>query len=97
MFNYNTVWSWKEYREIYQKAWEFDKMLPPKARKFRILNLSYQYDWNNFSGQKTPDNMAKVFYQGTLDKFRREIIENEVLKKGEKLLALVGTPHAFTK
>ncbi|HEX5788872.1 MAG TPA: ChaN family lipoprotein [Woeseiaceae bacterium] len=97
MFNYNTVWSWREYRDIYRKVQAFNRTLPAGAERFRVLNLSYRYDWRGFEGQRTPANMARVFHKGTADKYRSELIEREVLGKGEKILALVGTPHAFTR
>lgn len=97
MFNYNVGWGYKEYIEAYQKVWGFNKNLPPGARKFRILNLSYQYDWTKFDGARTPKSMQQVFHKGTADKYRAELIEREILQKSEKMLALVGTPHAYTR
>ena len=97
MFSYNVAWAWKEYMDIYRRAWEFNRTLPPGAKRFRILNISYRYNWEGFEGKRTPDNMAKVFYKGTIDKYRAELIEHEIVRKKEKLLALVGTAHAYTK
>jgi hypothetical protein len=45
MFHYNTGWAYQEYLEIYRMAWSFNRSLPASVRKFRILNLSYQYNW----------------------------------------------------
>lgn len=45
MFYYNVGWAYKEYTDIYRKVWEFNKTLPADKKKFRIVNLSYQYDW----------------------------------------------------
>ncbi|GET24520.1 hypothetical protein NT017_08490 [Prolixibacter sp. NT017] len=97
MYYYNVGWAYKAYQNIYKAAWTFNRSLPANARKFRILNLSYQYHWQGFSGQRTPENMAKVFYKGTPDKFRAEIVKKEVLDRHEKALLLVGVAHAFTK
>jgi len=97
MFHYNVAWAFQEYMDVYRKAWAFNKTLPKGSRRFRILNLSYVYNWEGFAGRRTPENMAQVFYKGTADKFRAELIENQVLSKGEKILALVGTPHAYTR
>lgn len=41
--------------------------------------------------------MKEVFSKGSTDYFRANLIENEVLNKNEKILTLVGTPHAYTK
>ncbi|MEP7129461.1 MAG: ChaN family lipoprotein [Chitinophagales bacterium] len=97
MFHYNVAWAFQEYRDVYKKAWEFNRTLPQSARKFRIINLSYHYNWEGFEAPRTPENMATVFYKGTADKYRADLIEKEFFAKGEKILALVGTPHAYTQ
>ena len=98
MFTYNCTWGYQEYVDIYKAAWRLNRSLPQDAPKFRILNLSYIFRWDKFTpGPRNPENVAAVFTRGTVDKFRAEIIEQEVLQKGEKVLALVGTTHAFTK
>jgi len=97
MFSYNTGWAYQEYMDIYRATWEFNQSLPREAIRFRILNISYRYNWLEFKGQRTPDNMAKVFYRGTADKYRAELIENVILGNKQKILLLVGTPHAFTR
>jgi len=51
MFNYNPGWAFKEYMEIYRCAWAYNQTLTKNERKFRILNLSYKYNWATFSGQ----------------------------------------------
>jgi hypothetical protein len=32
--------------------------------------LSYKYNWAAFSGQRTPENMKNVFYNGNIEFFR---------------------------
>jgi len=97
MFNYNPGWAFKEYMDIYKYAWEFNKNLKKNERKFTILNLSYKFDWSSFSGQRTPENMKRVFYKGNTEVFRFKIVEKEILKKNEKILIITGDVHAFTK
>jgi hypothetical protein len=97
MFSYNAGWAFKEYTDIHYAAWRFNRTLPAGAKKFRILNLSYKYNWRGFTPPRTPENMAKVFTKGTSDKFRAEIIEHEIIEKQEKILVLTGTPHAYTR
>lgn len=96
MFNYNTTWGYKEYIDIYRVAWELNHALPEEAPKFRIVNLSYCFNWEGFT-DRTSISMKKVFSKGPPDKFRADVIEFEVLDKDQKILALVGTPHAFTR
>lgn len=97
MFNYNPGWAFQEYMDIYRSAWTFNKTLDKFARKFRILNLSYKYDWTAFSGQRTPENMNRVFYKGNTEVFRFNIVEKEIIFKNEKIIILTGDVHAFTK
>lgn len=97
MFTYNVAWGFQEYLDVCKAAWAFNRTLPAGARPFRILNLSYIYHWEKYTGARTPESMQQVFPKGTADKFRMEVIEREVLQRGDKLLALVGTPHAYTR
>jgi hypothetical protein len=97
MFNYNSGWVFKGYTDLYKAAWVFNKTVPKSAKKFRILNLSYRYNWSSFSGYRTPEKMKKVFYKGNTEVYRFGIVEKEIMAKGEKLLILTGDIHAFTK
>ncbi len=97
-FYYNVGWAYKEYFDIYKAVWEFNKTLKPDAKKFRIVNLSYQYRWENFKGgARTPENMKAVFNLGTPDQFRTEIIKKEIIDKNEKALIYMGHVHVFKK
>ncbi|MBQ4819588.1 ChaN family lipoprotein [Aquimarina sp. MMG016] len=97
MYFYNVGWAYREYMDIYKTVWKFNTNLSPDQRKFRILNISYQYDWSEFEGTPTPENMSNVFYKGTPNKFRTEVITKEIVSKEDKIVLLVGTPHAYTK
>ena len=96
MFNYNTGWAFREYMDIYRAAWMFNRTLPPNARTFRVLNLSYRYDWTDAPVVRTPENARHIYHRGPVDVFRAEVVRREVLDRGEKILILTGTPHAFT-
>ena len=96
MFNYNTRWAIVEYMNIYKAAWEWNRSLPEQARRFRILNISYRYNWAAFEKVRTPENMKKVFPLGNTEDFRCALLEREVLSCHEKILVLTGTIHAFT-
>jgi hypothetical protein len=97
MFRYNTMWSWKEYRNLYRAAWAFNRALAPGDRPFRIINMSYIYDWRGYTGATTPQDLKRVFPRGVVDAFRADIIAREILDRGEKALVLTGTLHAFTR
>lgn len=96
MFNYNVGWAFKEYLDVYRTAWAFNRTLANSARKFRILNLSYKYDWVKAPTVRTPENARQIYLQGPVDAYRAELIRREILDKSEKILILTGTPHSFT-
>jgi len=97
MFNYNSGWVFKGYTDLYKAVWSFNKTVPKSAKKFRILNLSYRYNWPSFSGYRTPEKMKKVFYKGNTEVYRFGIVEKEIIAKGEKILIFTGDIHAFTR
>ncbi len=97
MYYYHAGWAYNEYMDLYKAAWKLNKSLPKGAKKFRIVNLSYQFDWGSFVGPRTPKSLAKVFKNGPPDSFRAKIVQNEVIARKEKILLIVGVPHAFTK
>ncbi|MBH0166801.1 hypothetical protein IHV12_17930 [Fictibacillus sp. 7GRE50] len=97
IFNYNVKWPYKEYWDLYRAAWELNSKLEKGDRKFRIINLSYKYNWKDFSGVRTPESCSKVFYKGNTEKYRFQIIEDEIIKKNERIVILTGTVHAFTR
>lgn len=98
MFNYDVGWAFKEYMDIYRAAWRLNRSLPAGARKFRILNLSYKYDWSGYQGIRTPVTIARVFHQGNTETYRAALLRREILDRpGEKILLLTGTIHALTR
>ena len=97
MFNYNSGWVFKGYTDLYKAAWSFNRTVSKSAKKFRILNLSYRYNWSSFSGYRTPEKIKKVFYKGNTEVYRFGIVEKEIIAKGEKILILTGDIHAFTR
>lgn len=97
MSNYNVMWSWQDYRDLYRAVWAFNRSLPKGKPPFRIVNMSYVFDWSGFTGTRTPETLRHVFPRGMVDQFRAERIAREVLDKGQKALVLTGTLHAFTR
>ena len=97
MFHYNVGWAYKEYTDLYRAAWELNRKQHPGARKFRIINMSYVFDWNAFDGHRSRITMEKVFSKGPIDIYRADLINSEIIRNGEKVLILTGTPHAYIK
>jgi len=96
MFKFATFWQYKEYIEIYKKAWELNRSLPEGAPKFRVVNLGYRENWNLFKGKWTPEIQKKVFYNGDRDEYMAKVIFKEFVEKGEKALIYSGLNHSFT-
>jgi hypothetical protein len=97
MYFYNVGWAYSEYIHMPRVVWEFNRSLPEGARPFRILNISYQFDWQHWDYDDPQSAMAKIFHKGPIDAYRANLIKNEIFdNEGEKLLALVGTIHAIT-
>lgn len=97
MFNYNSGWAYREYMEIYRVVWKLNRSLGPHDRRFRIVQLSYRFNWEDAPIVRTPANAAKIFNKGPVDRFRAQIVGKEVLEQGEKMLILTGTVHGFTR
>lgn len=96
MYFHNSAWPYQEYLDLYKAVWEFNRTLRKDQKKFRVLHLSYQYAWKDFEGEITPEKRKKVFHRGG-DLFWANRVKQEVIDKKEKVLCLVGVPHAFTR
>jgi hypothetical protein len=97
MFHYNVIFPYKEYMDVYRHVHAFNQALPVGSKAFRILNLSYIYNWKDYTIPDSLEKRAKVFHRGDIDYFRFQLIKNEVLDQHKKILVLTGTPHAYTK
>ena len=45
LFKWGSYWPYKEYMDLYKKAWELNKSLSKDDPKFRIVNLDYRVNW----------------------------------------------------
>lgn len=95
MYYYNVGWAYMEYMNLYKAAWEFNRTLPKDSKKFRIVNISYRYDWSAYDGGTRFEELHEVFHKGEPNTFRTNVIKQEVLDRNEKVLILVGVPHAY--
>jgi hypothetical protein len=95
MFEYNVGWVLQEYQDVARAVWQHNQRRDSGQPPFRVVNLSYRYDWDGWSGERTPASMTSVQYRGPIDVFRADILEREVLERGTKSIALMGHPHAL--
>ncbi|MGD8539472.1 MAG: ChaN family lipoprotein [Candidatus Aminicenantes bacterium] len=98
LFKWGSYWPYIEYMEIYRRAWELNRSLPPDAPKFRILHLDYRPRWNlTKKGKMTARRYKRIFYKGDRDKHMAKILHKELVKKNKKALIYAGAHHAFTR
>jgi hypothetical protein len=97
LFKWGSYWPYKEYIDIYRKAWELNKSLSPDEPKFRVIHLDYRAKWNLVKDGMPTRRYKKVFYKGDRDQFMAEIIRKELVEQNEKALIYTGAHHAFTR
>jgi len=96
MFKSFVAWGYKEYMDIYRKAWELNQSLPEDAPKFRVVNLSYRADWTFRKEEMTQELWDKVWHKGDPDEHMGNVILKEFVEKNKKALIYSGSHHAFT-
>lgn len=97
MFNYNVFFPYKKYMDLYEAIQQFNLTLNSHEPPFMILNLSYVYDWTQYSEPYTDEKRSRVFHQGDIETFRYNIVKTRIIEKNLKILILTGTIHAITK
>ena len=96
VFKWRTDWGYKEYMDIYRKAWELNQTLGRDAPKFRIVHLNYRPNWTLLQENMTDESWKKIWYKGDPDPFMAGIITEEFLNKNVKALIYSGCHHSFT-
>lgn len=96
-------WGYKEYIDIYKKAWELNKSIPINAKKFKIFGIQEVIDFSHVKNEEdlnNPEIMKKVFSKSLEfdeeEGFSANAIEKEVLNFNEKAIIHSGIHHAFT-
>ncbi len=85
---YGVCWGYTEYIRLIKKIWEFNKTLKDDQPKFRIVMMLYEY---------APCKKGLEMFGGVdPDKFMADVVEKEIISKGEKVLIYCGMHHAFT-
>jgi hypothetical protein len=97
MFHYNVIWPYKEYTNVYKAVFDLNQRVSSTEKKMRIINLSYIYDWSEYTLPDTPEKRRKVFHKGYIEDFRYNVLKKEVIDTNKKILILTGTIHALTR
>lgn len=94
MFHYNVRWAYQEYLDLYEAVWRFNQIRHKDTPPFLLINMSYIFDWSDYNGVRTAENLQRVFYKGPIDAYRANIIM-DIKQADEKILILTGTVHAL--
>lgn len=81
--NSRVEWGYKEYLDIFKTVWELNRTLKKGQPMFRLVLIGPEY---------YPGNQGMV----DPDAFMADVLEREVISKGEKALVYCGAHHAFT-
>ena len=95
-FKWSTYWGYKEYMDIYRKAWEVNHSLPKEAKKFRVVNLDYHPRYEFRQETMTEELVKKVYFGGDRDEHMAKVIVKEFIEKGQKAMIYCGAMHAQT-
>jgi len=94
MFHYNVRWAYKEYLDLYEAVWHFNQIRHKNTPPFLLINMSYIFDWSDYIGVRTTENLQRVFHKGPIDEYRAKIIM-DIKQADEKVLILTGTVHTL--
>lgn len=92
-------WGYQEYADILRSAWEVNRKLLPRQRRFRVLALGNSPDWSIVKTQEDRDRSEikrKVWHGETEADWAAPLVA-EVLNRGEKALVYCGSHHALTR
>ncbi len=96
-FHWAPYWPYKEYVDIYRKAWELNRTLHPAAPKFRIVHLDYRVNWPLVRESMTSGIRRSVFFRGERDDYMAGVVLDEFVRKGKKALIYAGGLHTLTR
>lgn len=94
---------YREYADVLRAAWKVNSGLPKGAPRFRIVGLDTYYqasDWSQLRpGEKGTDEAVTRRIFGVEDRDIRwaQVIDREIVRKGEKGLIYGGVGHLSTR
>ncbi len=98
VFRQHIWWGYREYVDIFRKAWALNRSLPEGAPPCRILGVNVSPDWSFIKTQTDRDDPAvkrRVWRGGTEQDWAEVILD--AVGAGEKVLVHSGLHHAFTR
>lgn len=97
MFKWASYWPYKEYMDLYKKAWELNRSLPEGKPKFRIVNLDYRVNFTYVTEDTPASLLKKIFHKGERDVHMAGVIFEEIVRINQKALIYAGQQHAATR
>lgn len=107
------IWGDKEYWDVLKTVWELNKSLPANAPKMRLIGLDGDWEGPNIGvlniggdkkGAAPFSEKFKIFpaikdiiIEGNRESIMASNIEEEMIKKGDKGIVLVGFSHTMTQ
>ena len=88
-------WCYEEYLKIFKEIWKINRETPNDGDKIRFLQLNNPYVPRKLFSRV--DSIRRQDLKSTFDNFFPGIVENEVIKKGQKILIYCGLHHSLTK
>ncbi len=91
------MWPYLDYLDIYKSAWDINRKRPPGSEPFRVVALSPYVDWEKLNYGSEAESQTERQRLAAYDAHMAEVLEREVLSRGEKALVYCGIRHAFTR
>jgi uncharacterized RDD family membrane protein YckC len=105
------IWGDKEYWDVLKTVWELNKSLPADAPKMRLIGLDGNWDGPNIGMLNTGGDkrgaapfwekfkifpaIKDIFIEANRESIMASNIEEEMIKKGDKGVVLVGISHTM--
>jgi hypothetical protein len=97
-FQQSVMWAYREYLDVYRRAWELNRGLDEGQPQFRVLALNDSPDWSHVRTEEDRQSheVMKRVWRGGGEHFWAETIL-EAVRSGEKVLVHCGIHHAFSE
>jgi hypothetical protein len=100
LFNCMVTWGYQEYVGLFKAAWNLNRGLARGEPPFRILGLGVRQDWGPVHAEKDlkdPAVVGRIFAAGTPDVHMAAVIEDQLVRTGEKALIFCKREHILTR
>jgi len=92
------IWGYRDYLDILEVAWRFNRTLRENKPPFRVIGVSCDWDFSLFKteeDQRDPEIRKQVHHGCTEVNYAEQILKE--VNHGNKVLVHCGMHHAFTR